>query len=152
MRAAIVVLSVALALAAQTAIAAENVDLELVLLADASRSIDDDEIVFQRRGFTKAITHPNIIGAIRQGRYRRIAVIYVEWGDENAQDVVVPWTIIEGKKSAGEFARKLMNMPRRARGMNATGPALHRPTRPRPTRPRRKDRPFRPSFVRHRTL
>jgi len=34
--------------------AAEAVDLELVLLADASRSIDDAEIRFQRLGYVVA--------------------------------------------------------------------------------------------------
>ncbi len=36
--------------------AAERVDLELVLLADASRSIDDGEIRHQRRGYAAALT------------------------------------------------------------------------------------------------
>ena len=38
--------------------AAERVDLELVLLADASGSIDEAEIRFQRQGYASAITHP----------------------------------------------------------------------------------------------
>ncbi len=37
---------------------AESVDVELVLLADASGSIDDDEILFQRKGYADAITDP----------------------------------------------------------------------------------------------
>ena len=44
--------------------AAEEVDLELVILADASRSIDNAEILFQRQGYTDAITHPDVLGAI----------------------------------------------------------------------------------------
>jgi hypothetical protein len=42
------------------ATAADSVDLELVLLADASRSIDDAEIRFQREGYAAAITHPEV--------------------------------------------------------------------------------------------
>ena len=61
--------------------AAETVDLELVLLADASGSIDDAEIRFQRQGYASAITHPEVLGAIAQGFEQRIAVTYVEWGD-----------------------------------------------------------------------
>ncbi len=74
--------------------AAERVYLELVLLADASRSIDDDEIRCQRRNYAAAITHPQILAAISHGYRQRIAVTYVEWGGENSQKVVVPWTII----------------------------------------------------------
>jgi hypothetical protein len=104
--------------------AAESVDLELVLLADASRSIDDGEIRFQRQGYAAAITHPEVLGAIAQGFDQRIAVTYVEWGDARSQDVVVPWTIIDGPDSAAAFAETLLRQPRRAFGPNAIGSAL----------------------------
>jgi hypothetical protein len=52
------------------------------------------------------------------------AVTYVEWGDARSQDVVVPWTIIDGKDSAAAFAETLMARPRRAFGPNAIGSAL----------------------------
>ena len=104
--------------------AAESVDLELVLLADASRSIDDGEIRLQRRGYAAAITYPEVLRAIEQGFDQRIAVTYVEWGDARSQDVVVPWTIIDGKDSAAAFAQTLMERRRRAFGPNAIGSAL----------------------------
>ncbi len=49
------------------AAAGERVDLELVLLADASRSIDDGEIRFQRQGYAAAITDPDVLAAISHG-------------------------------------------------------------------------------------
>ena len=103
---------------------AQSVDLELVLLADASGSIDDAEIRFQRQGYASAITHPEVLGAIAQGYEQRIAVTYVEWGMVGSQDVVVPWTIIDGAHSASAFADALMEAPRRAFGRNAIGEAL----------------------------
>ena len=104
--------------------AAERVDLELVLLADASGSIDDAEIHFQRQGYAAAITHPEILGAIAQGYDQRIAVTYVEWGGVSSQEVVVPWTIVDGPESAAAFARVLLEEPRRAFGRNAIGNAI----------------------------
>ena len=104
--------------------AAEEVDLELVLLADASRSIDNAEILFQRQGYADAITHPDVLGAITQGFRQRIAITYVEWGDASSQEVVVPWTIIEGEASAQTFAAALLDAPRLAFGPNAIGNAL----------------------------
>jgi len=104
--------------------AAEEVDLELVLLADASRSIDDAEIRFQRQGYAEAMVHPDVLGAIDQGFRQRIAVTYVEWGDATSQEVVVPWTIIKDKASAEAFAAALMEAPRLAFGPNAIGNAL----------------------------
>jgi hypothetical protein len=109
---------------ARPALAAEAVDLELVLLADASRSIDDGEIRFQRQGYANAITHRHVLGAILSGYRRRIAVTYVEWGDETSQEVVVPWTIIDGADSAARFSEALLAAPRLAFGPNAIGSAL----------------------------
>jgi hypothetical protein len=103
---------------------AETVDLELVLLADASGSIDNAEIRFQRQGYAAAITHPEVLGAIAQGHDQRIALTYVEWGMTGSQDVVVPWTIVDGPDSAQAFADALLEAPRRAFGRNAIGEAL----------------------------
>jgi hypothetical protein len=106
------------------AAAAERVDLELVLLADASGSIDDAEIHFQRQGYAAAITHPAVLDAIAQGYDQRIALTYVEWGAVGSQEVVVPWTIVDGPESAAGFAQALLETPRRAFGRNAIGEAI----------------------------
>ncbi|MCV0425784.1 MAG: DUF1194 domain-containing protein [Roseibium sp.] len=102
----------------------EELDLELVLLADATGSIDDAEIRFQRSGYAEAITDPSVLNAITGNAYGKIAVTYVEWGDMLSQDVVVGWTVIDGMASAQDFAGKLMEAPRRAFGRNAIGAAL----------------------------
>ena len=117
-------LVLALILLAGPASADENVDLELVLLADASRSIDEVEVRLQRRGYAAAITHPQVLSAISGGFLRRIAVTYVEWGDETSQEVIVPWTIIEDANSAAAFAEKLVAAPRLGQGPNAIGSAI----------------------------
>ncbi|MCZ6524859.1 MAG: DUF1194 domain-containing protein [Alphaproteobacteria bacterium] len=124
MRRIVMALALLLSLVGGVASAAEAVDLELVLLADASRSIDDGEIRFQRRGYAAALTHPHVLRAIANGFLRRIAVTYLEWGDVESQEVVVPWTIIDGPESAAAFAAKLLDEPRRAFGPNAIGNAL----------------------------
>ncbi len=72
------VLSLALVFCLANAAAADDaVDLELVLLADASGSIDNAEILFQRQGYATAITHPDVLNAIAGGYLRRIAITYV---------------------------------------------------------------------------
>ena len=101
-----------------------EVELELVLLADASGSIDDAEIRFQRQGYAEAITSPDVIAAIQNTAYGKIAVTYVEWGSFASQDQVVDWTVIEDETSAQGFAEALMAPPRRAFGRNAIGAAL----------------------------
>ena len=115
-----------LSIAAAPAAATERVEvgLELVLLADATGSIDNAEIMFQREGYAQAITNGDVIAAITSSIYGKIAVTYVEWGDAMSQDVVVGWQIIDGAESAARFARDLMIPPRRAHGFNAIGSAL----------------------------
>lgn len=103
---------------------AQDVELELVLLADASGSIDRAEIAFQRQGYAQAITDPRVLAAIRNTAYQKIAVTYVEWAAAGTEDVVVPWTMIDGAAGARAFADALADKPRRAFGRNAIGSAL----------------------------
>lgn len=118
-----IVLSVLISLFAFTA-HSEEVDLELVLMADATGSIDMTEIRFQRQGYATAITDPQVIDAIRYTGWGRIAVAYVEWADALSQDIVVDWTVIDGAETAASFAARLLEPPRRAYGRNAIGAAL----------------------------
>ena len=78
-RFAAVVLAILTALAAGAARAAEEVDLALVLAADVSRSIDEEEFRLQREGYAAAFLDPRVLNAIRAGRHQRIAVCFVEW-------------------------------------------------------------------------
>jgi hypothetical protein len=103
---------------------AEEVSVELVLLADASGSISPEEIRFQRQGYAEAMTHPQVLSAIQTSAYGRIAVTYVEWASAGEEDVVVPWTVIHDAASAAAFADALPLPPRRAFGRNAIGSAL----------------------------
>lgn len=98
------------------------VALELVLLADATGSIDEAEIRFQREGYAEAITSVDVLDAI--SFTGPIAVTYVEWADALSQDVVADWTVVEDAASAAAFAEALLTPPRRAYGRNAIGAAL----------------------------
>lgn len=106
--------------------AQETVDLELVLLSDASGSIDQAEIAFQREGYAAALTDPEVLKAMTGGWYGKVAITFVEWGDFMHQDVVVPWTVVAGAEDAAAFAAALRAAPRRAFGSNAIGSALQK--------------------------
>ena len=101
-----------------------NVDVELALLADASNSIDNAEIQFQRQGYARAITHPDVLSAISKGGYGRIAITFIEWGDEANQETVVPWMIVKDLASAQSFSKRLLAKERLAYGGNAIGAAI----------------------------
>lgn len=104
--------------------AAEAVDLELVLAADGSGSIDDDELRFQREGYAAAITHPRVLEAIRGGFNQAIAIAYMEWGGPYSQHTIVDWTRIDGPSTAAAFARRLTAAPRMAEGFNSISEAI----------------------------
>jgi hypothetical protein len=105
-------------------LAAEPVDLELVLAADGSGSIDDDELRLQREGYAAAITHPKILDAIRGGFHQKIAIAYVEWGAPWSQHTIADWTVIDGPDSAAAFAARLVAAPRMAESYNSISEAI----------------------------
>jgi hypothetical protein len=84
-----------------------DVDLELVLAVDVSRSMDFEEQRLQRQGYVAAFRHPEVIQAIESGATGRIAVIYLEWSGPAYQTVIVPWTILSGASDALAFADRL---------------------------------------------
>src|SRR5262245_43887443 len=87
------------------------VDLELILAVDVSRSMDIDEQQLQRDGYVAAITHPEVVDAITQGRHGRIALTYVEWAGPSTQYKVVDWRVIDGAASDKAFAAALAQAP-----------------------------------------
>jgi len=94
------------------ALAAEQVDLLLVLAADVSRSVDPAKFQLQREGYAAAVSDPRVLDTIRSGRNGRIGVIFVEWSGVGAQRVVIDWTTIGDADSAKGFGDRLIEAPR----------------------------------------
>jgi hypothetical protein len=88
-----------------------EVDLELVLAVDVSRSMDPGEQNLQKDGYLAALQHPEVIAAIRSGFLGRIAVTYVEWAGASSQAVIAPWTIVDGPESAAALAELIASKP-----------------------------------------
>src|ERR1700726_513572 len=61
------------AAAINPAMAAEEVDLLLVLAVDVSRSIDATKFQLQREGYAAAVADPRVLEAIRTGRLGPLA-------------------------------------------------------------------------------
>jgi hypothetical protein len=97
----------ALGYSADGALAQTSVDLELVIAVDVSLSMDLDEQRLQREGYVAAFRDDELHKAIASGAHGRIAVTYFEWAGPMVQQVVVPWTIIDGPASAQAFAGNL---------------------------------------------
>ena len=85
----------------------QEVDLELVLAVDVSRSMDPTEQELQKDGYVAALQHPEVLAAIRAGMLGKIAVTYVEWAGASSQEVIAPWAVIEDAQTAGSFANQI---------------------------------------------
>jgi len=83
------------------------VDLELILMADGSGSVDDEEFILQRHGYAKALRDPDIFRAIKGGILGRIALSYVEWSGPDLKVPIVNWTVIRTKADIQNFAKML---------------------------------------------
>ncbi len=76
-------------LAAGMAAAQQPVDLELVLAADGSGSIDDAELALQREGYADAVRNPRVLELLTGGIHGRSVIAYVEWGSAESQHTIV---------------------------------------------------------------
>jgi len=101
-----------MALVPAAALAADNVDLLLVLAADVSRSIDAAKFQLQREGYAAAISDPRVLDMIRSGHSGRIGLTFVEWSGVGAQHVVIDWSAVGDSASAKDFGDRLIEAPR----------------------------------------
>jgi hypothetical protein len=91
---------------------AAAVDLELVIAADTSSSIDDRESALEREGVASAFRSVEVQRAISSGALGRIAVLYLDWSGGPNNRIVVNWRTINNKASADAFAEALLKAPR----------------------------------------
>jgi hypothetical protein len=90
-----------------TAHAAEEVDVELVLAVDVSRSVDAEEMEMQMQGYAAAFRDPRLADGIAGGPLGAIAVTLFVWSDWNLQHTLVPWMRLDGAASCEAFASAL---------------------------------------------
>src|SRR5580765_4785593 len=100
------------AVQAPRALAAEPVDVALVLVTDVSRSVYDGEFDLMKQGYAAAFTDPDVLAAIRGGPVGGIAVSYVEFSGSYEVKTVIDWTVIRDEASAKAFVERLRAAPR----------------------------------------
>ncbi len=100
----------------------EVVDVALVLAADSSGSISNEDLALQFRGYAHAITSDVFMNAVRSGRHGRIAL--AAWSSAGQQDQLVPWTLIDGMSAARQFATSFLHAPGPAPGFTSISGAI----------------------------
>jgi Protein of unknown function (DUF1194) len=106
-----------------------DVDAELVIAVDVSYSMDREEQKLQRSGYVEALTSQSFLDALKSGPQGRIAITYMEWAGSGDQDVIMPWTLIDGPESARAFADKLSQVPLRRASRTSISGAIDRSVR-----------------------
>jgi hypothetical protein len=96
-------------------------DAVLVLAIDASDSIDAGEFKTQIEGTADALTHPDVIAAIRSGPMGRVAISYVVWADAGMPKLIGEWHLVSNHESAHRLAAQLRNARRTVSGTTGLG-------------------------------
>ncbi|MBR0653836.1 DUF1194 domain-containing protein [Roseomonas arctica] len=99
-------------LRSRAALAHEPVDVELVLAVDVSRSVDAVEQALQFAGYAAAFRDARLAEGISGGPLGAIAVCLFTWSDWDIQNLLVPWTKVDGPATAADFAAAVDAAPR----------------------------------------
>lgn len=100
------------------------VDVALVLVNDASRSINDDEYALEKEGYAAAFLDPRVLLAMQSGPRHQIGVAYVEFSDDFRAATLVDWRVIRGEADARAFATTLKSVDRVISGRTAIGAGI----------------------------
>ncbi len=104
--------------------AAEEVDVELALMVDVSRSMQPSELALQRRGYAEALRSDEVLNAVQSGFLGRVAISYMEWSFTRDARIIVPWTLIETRADAEAFATALESPLNAGRGRTSVSFAI----------------------------
>jgi len=96
----------------------------LLLAIDASGSLSDERLTFQREGHARAVESATFLRAVQSGIHARIALAAVEWSNQDRQGVTVPWIVIEDAATARAFSRALLGAPRPIPGFTSISGAI----------------------------
>ena len=85
----------------RSAMALEDVDLQLILSNDISSSMTAEAYLIQRDGLIRAFRDPEVQRTIaRAGEFGKVAVYCYEWANDDFQRVRIPWMILHRERLA----------------------------------------------------
>jgi hypothetical protein len=83
-----------------------QVDAEILLLVDVSRSVDYDEFQLQREGYAREFENPKFFNeVIAKGPLKRIAVAMVYFSSPKDQAIAADYTLIDSPEAGKRFAQ-----------------------------------------------
>jgi hypothetical protein len=121
---AALLLFLAAALISSTA-RAQPVSVALVLLVDASGSIDSAEWDDQRAGTAAALASPEVAAAVFDTPHQALALTLVFFSGWNEQQVAVPWRRVSTPAELAAFGAAALAAPRDHGGFTSLSGALY---------------------------
>ena len=91
-----------------------TVNLALVLAVNCSTSIDAGDFRLQMDGLAAALRHPLLAQAIARGEHHQIAIALMLWSDRWNQQIVLPWTLLNGDASLQTAAARIVSLQRKS--------------------------------------
>ena len=95
-----------------------------MLAIDSSGSISNDRLDLEINGYARAIGSDEFLRTVRAGRYRRVALTFVGWSNWDHQELMVPWSVIDGDGAADAFVITLLAAPRPTAGFTSISGAI----------------------------
>lgn len=94
-----------------SAVSAEAVDSEIVLLVDITRpGLSNTQFNQLMNGYATAFSSTQVMDSIQSGSYGRIAVSMMFYGNSSTQLVGIPWMMIGNMTQAQQFAALARNL------------------------------------------
>jgi hypothetical protein len=89
-------------------------DVALVLAADVSASMKEEEIDLQRRAYAAALTSPDVWQAIEDGPHGKILIAYFEWSGCQAAELNLGWSVVASAADLRTLAARILDAGNRA--------------------------------------
>lgn len=103
---------------------AADIDLEVIITTDVSRSIDESEFALQRRGYAAALSDPRVLAAIHHRPHGAIGICFIEFSGAQQQKIVVDWTRLRNAQDAAAITTTLRTAPRSFTGRTSISAAI----------------------------
>src|SRR4051812_21279630 len=104
-------------------IAGATGDVALVLAADCSRRVSNEDLALQLLGYAEAVVSEDVVGAVQRG-HGRIALTFTGWSGATRHDQLVPWALLDGIEAGRNFASALLAAPRPMPGFTSLSGAI----------------------------
>jgi len=96
-----------------------EVDVALVFAVDCSGSVSNERMAMYIEGHAQAVTSPAFLAGLANLPTGRAALAYVAWSNQDRQQYLVPWRVVDGPEAAAEWARVLRAAPRPGAGFTS---------------------------------